>query len=243
MGYKRKYRKWKKRARGKYARKGRRSFSARVKKVLMKNIETKYFDGGIENQQLYHNTGTNGYSHVGLIIWNPWALICQGSGLNQRVGDSIQPRGMKLRLWMSNKLDRPNVMYRVIVAIMPRLYNGAAVTAGSIDIAPALSSGTLGNYMCLPIDTQKGIKVLKDKIYAFHSGWGDNSNATQKEFSNFRQYWIKRKKSRPIKYDYLGNILNNYVAVYVIPYDAYGSLTTDNIASCACLTRMYWKDP
>ena len=102
---------------------------------------------------------------------------------------------------------------------------------------------TLGNYMCLPIDTQKGIKVLKDKIYAFHSGWGDNSNATQKEFSNFRQYWIKRKKSRPIKYDYLGNILNNYVAVYVIPYDAYGSLTTDNIASCACLTRMYWKDP
>ena len=165
------------------------------------------------------------------------------SGLNQRVGDSIQPRGMKLRLWMSNKLDRPNVMYRVIVAIMPRLYNGAAVTAGSIDIAPALSNGTLGNYMCLPIDTQKGIKVLKDKIYAFHSGWGDNSNDTQKEFSNFRQYWIKRKKSRPIKYDYVGNILNNYVAVYVIPYDAYGSLTTDNIASCACLTRMYWKDP
>ena len=74
--------------------------------------------------------------------------------------------------------------------------------------------------MLLPIDTQKGSKVLVDRVYAHHSGWGDNSNATQKEFSNFKQFWIKRRMSRPIKYDYAGNILNNYMAVYVIPYDA-----------------------
>ena len=93
----------------------------------MKNLETKYFDAGLENQQLYHNTGINIYAHVGPLIWQRRsgdrgevgvvggegevsragaATIAQGPGLNQRVLDSIQPTGMKLRLWMSNTLDR-----------------------------------------------------------------------------------------------------------------------------------------
>ena len=36
--------------------------------------------------------------------------------------------------------------------------------------------------------------------------------------------------------------MNNPLAVYLIPYDSYGSLTTDNIASIAWTMRLYWKD-
>lgn len=238
--------------RGKYSR-SRRSFTARVKKVIMKTSETKEWDFANENQQLFHNTGLSGTTFVGPLIFNPWNAIGQGAGKQQRIGDTITARGMSLRLWMANKSDRPNLLYRVIVCILPKTYNNARVTAGSIDIGTASFSGSNGNYICLPVDVEKGIKVLYDRVFSCEKGVSNISYpgpipatrpAGNVEAHMFKKLWIRSKKNSTIKYESNANqdIINKPMAVYVIPYDSFGTLTTDNVASCAFFAKLYFKD-
>lgn len=211
----------------------------------MKTAETKRVLIANENEQLYHNTGTAGGVFVKPILFNPWRLINQGVTENQRIGDEIYPRGMQMRLWMANKDDRPNILYRLIVCILPRMYNASVVASGSIDIGSTMNVGANGNYITMPIDTTKGIKVLYDKVIRNELGFSNVATTfnENKECHQFKKLWIKRKKSRKIKYARAtGDIENNFLAVYLIPYDSYGTLTTDNIASCGYVATLYFKD-
>lgn len=241
--YKSKYRKWKKRARGKYSQKT--SFRARVKKVLMKNAETKYYDRALENHQLYHNLGSNVGGLVPVNVtsipqfFNPWAFIDKGTGRFQRVGDKITPRGMSLKLYLANKGDRPNTMIRLIVAILPKQVNGTITTA-QFDPFQIANSGTNGNNMLFPADSNVGVKFLYDKIHRFQMLW---SQGNTKEFTKVVRLFIKRKRSRDIVYgDTALDIINKPLAVYAIPYEQYSTLTTDNIATVAGFMRLYYKD-
>lgn len=243
--YKSKYRKWKKRARGKYSQKT--SFRARVKRVLMKNAETKYYDRGLENHQLYHNLGSNVGGLVPVNVtsipqfFNPWAFIDKGTGRFQRVGDKITPRGMSLKLYLANKGDRPNTMIRLIVAILPKQVNGTITTA-QFDPFQIANSGTLGNNMLFPADSNVGVKFLYDKIHRI-SNTQQWNGAGGKEMTKVVRLFIKRKRSRDIVYgDTALDIINKPLAVYAIPYEQYNTLTTDNIASVAGFMRLYYKD-
>jgi len=219
-------------------------FNSRVKKAIMKTAETKRYLHGDENLQLYHNTGVTGGTFVRPVLFNPWRFITQGTTENNRIGDEIYPRGMSMRLWMANKLDRPNILYRVIVCILPRMYNASVVSSGSIDIGSAMNTGVNGCYLTLPVDTTKGIKVLYDKVFRNEIGFSwNNTNNSGKECHLFKKFWIKRKRANKIKYARAtGEVENKFLAVYVIPYDSYGTLTTDNIASCGFVSTLYFKD-
>lgn len=229
---------------GKRIREESQTFASRVKNVLMKNTETKRYTVAVENQQLYHNTGVTGGAFVGPLTFNLWRFIPQGTTENNRVGDEIVPRGMSVRLWLANKQDRPNILYRVIVCVLPRMYNASVVSAGSIDIGIQPNQGVNGSYLCLPVDTTKGIKVLYDKVFRNEVGNSNTGTGVMKECHFFKKIWIKSKKGSKIKYTrQTQEIENKFMAMYVIPYDSYGTLTTDNIASCAHVTTMYFKDP
>lgn len=248
MAFKRKYR-LKRSRRGRYSRRYRRRTGLKrtVNRLIAKKMETKFYDIGLENQQLYHNTGISGGTYAAPVLFDPWKLVPPGTARWARIGDKVQPVGMKLRLWMANKNDRPNITYRVIVCILPKLYLGSAVTAGSIDVGATMNNGSMGNYLALPVDTEKGIKVLYDRLIPNESGFNGVTgvNWINKESHKSLKLWIKRKRSRPICWDVkdsLNRIINNPLAIYVIPYDSYGTLTTDNIASCALQARLYYKD-
>jgi hypothetical protein len=60
----------------------------------------------------------------------------------------------------------------------------------------------------------------------------------------YKKLWIKKKNARDIVFDSTGSnqIVNNPIHVWVIPYDSYGTLTTDNIASLAYQGCVYYKD-
>lgn len=197
-------------------------------------------DIGNENVQLYHNTGVSGGAYVSPTIFNPWVNIARGTARYNRIGDKISPTGMLIRLWLANKLDRPNILYRVVVCVLPRMYSGAVVTGGSIDPGVTVNAGAVGNYLCLPWDKEKGIKVLYDRVISNEFKGG--LVTTNKESHKLVKIWVKRKRSRPICYDRNEALVNNFMALYVIPYDSYGTLTTDNIASCAQFYRLYFKD-
>jgi hypothetical protein len=237
----------KKRTFGKYARKG--NFAARVKRVLMKNAETKYYDIGAENLQLYHDMGwgPGPATTQNAIRFNPWSHIINGATKYNRVGDEITPVGIKLRLWLANKLDRPNILYRVIVAIIPKTINAVVTTGTNVDLFAPMNLGTCNSTMCAAIDIEKGIKVLYDRVITNEKGFsayatGLAGDQDGRECHKMLKLWITRKKRSKIRYEPNGTVINNPLAVYVIPYDSYGTLQTDNICSCAFHMRMYWKD-
>lgn len=250
MAYKRKYRRSKKsyRRRGRYARKSRRSFQSRVKRVLMKNSETKYYESGLDNMQLYHNLGfgtallpPTTVSSIPL-LFNFWANVYPGTGRNERIGDSIKPVGMKIEMFLASKADRPNTMYRIIVARLPKEYDGTIVTA---QWNPFQSSPTL-NSMILAADKDKGVKFLYDRLIRMSGtqyAGNQSGNWSSREYTRVKRMWIRRKNSRPIIFNQnLQKIVNNPIAVYVIPYEQYSTLQTDNIASVSVRARIYYKD-
>lgn len=242
-------RSYRKRARGKralYRRMKRSRFAAKVTKVLMKKIETKYFDIGTQEAQLFHNLGYGVVAPVSVSalpdFFNPWLNITQGTARSQRIGDCIVPRGMALKLFWQNKTDRPCTMLRVIVAILPKMYNGNVVTS-VFDPFQIPNLNAMGNTMCLPIDHDKGIKCLYDRVHRMNTLW-PNVTGNNRQFTKLIRIWIKRKRGSKIKYDTYGNtIVNKPIAVYCIPYEEYATLTTDKVSSITGTMRLYYKDP
>ena len=93
--------------------------------------------------------------------------------------------------------------------------------------------------MLQPIDTDSGIKTYYDKVIHV----AKQNSSTTRENKKTVQIWLKRAAGRAIVYDNSSaNIVNNPLAMYVIPYDSFGTLITDNIASYAYHCRMYYKD-
>lgn len=256
MAFKRKFsrpKSYKKSRRGKYSRTAApRQFAAKVKQVLMKKTETKYLDRGVENQQLYHNTGFG----VGIPpfpissipgLFDSWANITMGTSRSERIGDRITPRGMSLKIYLANKADRPNTMVRLIVAVLPKS-RGTTVTGSQFSPFQIPNTGILGNVMLYPPDQDKGVQFLYDKIHRIGPNQAIGRNypeygSTAREGTKVVKLWIKRKRSSDIIYDTVTQeIVNKPIAVYAIPYEQYSTLTTDNIASFACYQRLYYKD-
>lgn len=224
-----------------------RTLRSRVTKILDRKTETKYYDIGAENLQLYHNLGqgVSGLPPTTVsslpFFFNPWINIQQGTGRMNRIGDKIIPRGMSIKLYVANKFDRPNTMFRLIVAILPKVMNGSLVTS-LFDPFQIPTLGILGNTILYPADHDKGVKFLYDRVHRMPPMQKDIGN-TGKELTKTVKLWIKRKSRNNIVYDTNSStIVNRPMAIYVIPYEQFSTLTTDNVASCACFMRMYYKD-
>jgi len=230
--------------------KGRKSFYRKVKAAVLKTAETKFFNIGVENEQLYHNCGSLELLFPGYVmsidhLFNPWREIVKGTERNQRIGDKIVPRGIKLNLYLASKWDRPHTMYRVIVAELPKCV-GPDVTSSRFNPFQIPDHYAEGNVMLLPPDTDKGVRFLYDKTFKLSDGggwWSNPSEGMRKEPTKCIKLFIKNKRGN-ITFDTTAqNITGKPLAFYVIPYEQYSTLTTDNIASCAAYMRLYYKDP
>jgi len=218
----------------------------------MKAAETKYFDYSLENRQLYHNLGASP-SPPGILIpvnvtsvgewFDPWRHIERGTDRMNRIGESITPRGISLKIYLANKQDRPNCMIRVIVASLPRVHTGNVVTTNVFDPFQLANAGVNGNNMLFPADKDEGVRFLYDKMHTVKQDYGfPQAGQTLKEKTKMVKLWIK-SKGRNIQYQTFTNIVTNRpLAVYIIPYEQYSTLTTDNVASFAGIMRMYYKD-
>jgi len=241
--------------RGRYARKRRATFKTRVQRVLMKKTETKKYQFCDENVQLYHNIGASStlppvMTLASLVnFYNVWADIERGTKRCDRIGDKITPRGMSLKIYLANKFDRPNTMYRIIIARVPKTVGGVATTYTSITNPfddPQL--GSTGNKMLLPLDKDRGIKALYDKIHrvgqqATGPGYPEYNSGTVREGTKIVKLWLRSKKAREIQYDSSAQIIvNNPIVMWIIPYEQYSTLITDRVGSCSYYGTIYYKD-
>lgn len=209
-----------------------------VRSLVLKNTETKYNVNGYDNYQLYHNSGTQVAGVNYLTYFSNLLSTSVGTSQNTRIGDSVFGRFLSIKLWLSNKSDRPNVMYRIAVVSVPpdQLVGNPA----------GLFKGEAGNKIIDSINTDR-YKIIYHKIVKSQANdYSLESGATLKEKSIYHKITIPLK-NRMIKYSLDSGVTpsyqNNCLSLMVLAYDATGTLTTDNIASYSMLYKFYFKDP
>lgn len=211
-----------------------------IKKVSLKNSETKNTHQISENNDLNHNTQyltTNLlYTRQGISDNNTGT-----SSYSSRIGDEVIARGIQFKLWFATKYDRPNVMFKVVVF----KYFSQSTPPTTI-----FKSQGSSNLMLRDLDVER-IKVLKMKMFNMNIGtqFAVNSatSATAnmgKESHKYLKIYVPLKNAK-IKYiaDDSGTPMRYDIGLAVMCYDSYGTLTTDTIASYGVNCKFYFKDP
>lgn len=209
-----------------------------IKKVSLRSSETKMAYTIVENNQLYHNVANIKQD----LLYTTQGITATDTGTSSysnRIGDEVIARGLSIKFWLANKLDRPNVMYRIVVF---RYTSGDTVTSNDV----FLSATT--NFMVKDYNTSK-IKVLYSRIINLQVGASQTPLSGQninygKEAHKLLKVWIPLKNKK-LKYegDLSGVPKWSDIGFCIVPYDSYGTLTTDNIASYAYHSKFYFKDP
>lgn len=206
----------------------RRSVAKIAKSVAMTIPEKKVFGFQAENNQLYHNKAF--YS-------GEWLKCKQGVGdpndLDDqivRIGDEFYLRAINIRLWLSNKLDRPNVMYKCYL-----FWYDEGATLGD-----QLCFFTQTNKMLDRINTQNITLIDQQTIFSGASYENGTEKHEHSYLCTLKGSWKKKK----IIYDEGGSTpLGKNIGMCVVCYDAYGTLQTDNIASFAFNGNVTIQDP
>jgi len=169
---------------------------------------------------------------LGLLV--TLSSIGQGDDENERTGDEIIGTFMKCKLMLFSKANRPNVTYRIVVYRCPK----DETTTNHLNIYEGISA----NKLLDSVNTDKYSPVFQ-KFVKITNDSSQEPSAALKETSRYVSFTIPLR-NRKIKYDASEPKLQRYCfRLSITCYDAFGTLATDNIASFAHNTRVYYKDP
>lgn len=198
-----------------------------ARSVVLRAAETKTKPHSWGKMELYHNS-------LSMVteLNQLQGLPQQGNDDHSRNGDSILARGWKIRMLIGNKADRPNVTYRIVVV---------ARTTPSTPGYAHIFNNVSGNGLLDNVDKDTNT-ILYQKWYKPNRGFVDSSETGAREFTLPYKFWLGRRKT--YKFDSAGYLSNDSkVWLCVLAYDAYGTLTTDNIAYVQLWTDFIYKDP
>lgn len=250
MPLKRKYKSRSRSRSGKY-RRGRRTYQKMKKAataVLNKKIETKHASFGNEDVSLYHNHqigALNTQPLSDIVFFNCWTKILTGTGVVNRIGNEIMPRGLSLRMYIENDDVRPNLHYRILIGMAPKLdIAGVATTYNNLE---PMDVGGSGSNIIRHINTDAGYKILYDRIHKNEIGVSTVSGVSTKRYHFFKKIWLKAKKGIKIVYNnsvtgVISDIINKRMFLSVIAYDSYNTPYSDYVAKLSYQCKMYWKD-
>jgi len=200
-----------------------------AKNVAMGIPETKVFGFLDENRQLIHNKTD----------YLPNFLECKqgtadpndiqgASNRLVRLGDEFYLKNINIRLWLSNKEDRPNCMYKCYL-----FWYDADAT-----LSDALCYFTQQNKMLDRVNNEQ-ISVIDQKTIFSGPSYSTTENE-RSQLCTLNKSW----KSRKITYDSGGTVpKKRTIGMMVVCYDAYGTLQSDNIASYAYNAKISLQDP
>ncbi len=205
-----------------------------IDESINEEIEDKAYVYTAEDQQLYHNKPSYHQKFLGDIeqgIGDGDQSTTGGTGISKiRIGDSIKLKNINIRLWLSNKWDRPNCMYKGVLFWYPVL--------GSLSDTMVYS--TQSNKM-LDRYNRKEIKIIDSFIVQSTTNFS-NAEVGKKEHSYLATF-NKSYKNKTITYDNNGVIPKGYeLGFSLVAYDAFGTLQTDNIASFAYQSLITFQD-
>ena len=203
-----------------------------MKKVALKTTETKFKNISMPKWELYHNTlqvsGTN--------IAN--SLVVQSDDDDGRIGNEIYLTGIKFRLLLGQKADRPNVTFKIFVVEYD------AGQAGTITNEAHFYHWVSQNVLLDPVQTNRW-RILKKIVYKGNLG-SLEVGETAKEKTYPLSFWIPMNRKISFQQDSSSMVsmgMKDNLRVVIASYDAYGTLTSDNIGYAQCCATCYYKDP
>ncbi len=199
-----------------------------AKKVLRSTLETKTVGKTAENVQLFHNKAL--YQGALLATSQGVSDPDNQAGNAARVGDEILLRNCNVRFWLSNKLDRPNVMYKLFLFWY---------TEGQ-PLSDTLCFFTQTNKMLDRINNEN-ISIIDQKtVFSKDMYLNGTEKFEHSQLCTLNGNW----KGKKIIYDQGGSTpKKRNLGFCVVCYDAYGTLQTDNIASIAYNYATRFQDP
>lgn len=204
-----------------------------AKQVAMTVPERKTFGFQEENRQLYHNKPD---------YLPSWLRCKQGTAdpndlTSQllRIGDEMYLRHVNIRLWLSNKNDRPNCMYKCYLF----WYDSTA------SLSDQLCYFTQTNKMLDRINNEN-ISIIDSKTIfsgpSYATGVASDAGSAKEHsyLCTLKGSW----KNKKITYDEGGSVPKKRdIGTIVVCYDTFGTLQTDNIASYAYNGNVVIQDP
>ncbi len=199
-----------------------------TRSVLRSTMETKTVGKSAENVQLFHNKPF--YQGELLATSQGVADPDNQSGNAARIGDEVLLRNVNVRFWLSNKLDRPNCMYKLYLFWY---------TQGQT-LSDTLCFFTQGNKMLDRINNEN-ISIIDQKtVFSKEMYLNGTEKFEHSQLCTLNGNW----KGKKIRYDQGGSTPEKRnIGVCVAVYDAYGTLQTDNIASIAYDYATRFQDP
>ena len=204
-----------------------------AEQVVDEEIEDKSSVRTDENVQLFHNKPL----YTGKLIGSQIRQGVQdgdqsatGTGLlTIRVGDQISLKNVNIRFWLSNKDDRPNVMYKGVLFWYP--------TAGALTdqtVYKTQSNKMLDRY------NNKVIRIIDQFIVKSTNNYAVDANNHEHSYLATLNKSYKNKK---ITFDDNDAVVKGWeLGFALVCYDAFGTLQTDNIASVAYNVAITYQD-
>lgn len=204
-----------------------------AERLIDEEIENKQYVETLENQQLYHNKPIYVGKLLGIFgqgTQDGDTSTTSGNGTKTiRLGDEIQLRNINIRFWLSNKLDRPNVMYKGVLYWYP-----VGIPPSDTLIYKTQSNKMLDRY------NDKNIKIIDTFLVKSTNNYAVDANNHE---HSYLATLNKSYKSKKIVYDNNGLQPKGWdLGFGLVCYDAYGTLQTDNIASCAFNVQVTFQD-
>ncbi len=195
-------------------------------KLFNSQVERKTFGFLAENRQLLHNKGdyVDKFLQCKQGTQDPNDLATQ----LVRIGDEFMLREINIRLWLSNKGDRPNVMYKCFLFWY--------------DVATPLDDASMfftqQNKMLDRLNTEY-VSIIDQKTVFSGPSYAGTGNE-HSYLCTLKGKW----KNRKVIYDEGGTEPRTRdIGLAVVAYDAFGTLQTDNIVSYAYNSNVIIQDP
>lgn len=210
------------------------SQKSEVRRIANQMMDAQEEDKGFvytsENRQLLHNKPDYVGKFLGDIQQGTATGDQSNTGIGEktcRLGDRIRLKNINIRLWLSNKFDRPNCMYKGILYWYP-VGNAPSDTM----VYKTQSNKMLDRY------NNKVIKIIDTFIVQSKEDY----SVVEKEKS-YLATLNKSYKNKLIQYDNNGAVTKGWeLGLTVVVYDAFGTLQTDNIASYAYQSLITFED-
>ena len=214
---------------------------SKAQKTAMRKIAEQVVDAEIEdkaqvtsgeNLQLYHNLPY----YVAKVLQvidkgvNDGSQGTAGSGkVTVRIGDQISLKNINIRFWLSNKLDRPNVMYKGCL-----FWLRSGIPPSNDLVFQTQSNKMLDRY------NDKDIKIVDKFIVKSTNNYAVDANNHEHSYLATLNKSYKNKK---ITFDGLSNLPKGWDLCFsLVCYDAFGTLQSDNIASFAFNSKVTFQD-
>lgn len=242
----RRYRK--RRSKGSSLSKGQRKEMQKIaQKTIDRIVEDKSYVHTEENQQLYHNKPfyvDNFLGDIGQGVQTGDQNDTGGSGIRAvRIGDEIMLKNFSIKLWLSNKLDRPNVLYRVALYWYETTQSPDDELIYSTQSTKALDRYNLKSIKLIRTFTLQSTDNYAQPYYLPVTIGGESVAVTGKEKSYLKTMNKRWNRGKKITYDDNGLVPKGWnIGMSVVAYDAYGTEETDNIASFAYNSLITFQD-